>query len=260
MSLTRYPGPLGADKREATNYRIDGPAHRLFMHDFGRRLRATFAGQTVFDTTKAMLLHETGLLPQGYVPFDDINTALLTPTEHHTYCPFKGTASYWSVTVGDRTAENAVWGYPEPNQEAAWLDGYAGFYWDAMDEWYDEDERVNGHLRDPFHRVDVRASSRHITVKAGDVVLAETTRPRLLSETAMPNRFYIPREDVRIEHLTPSQTQTVCPYKGAASYWSVTANGKTLTDAAWSYPEADGDARGVSGYLSFLHEDITVQE
>ena len=77
-------------------------------------------------------------------------------------------------------AENAIWAYPEPNAESRWLQGYAGFYWGAMDEWYDEDERVEGHLRDPYHRVDVRRSSRHVRVLLGDEVMAETSRPLLL--------------------------------------------------------------------------------
>ena len=258
MSLTIKPGPL-ADRAPATaNYRIDGPAHLLLMHDFPRRVRAVFAGETVLDTDGAKLLHETGLHPQLYVPLDDLNQELLKPTEHHTHCPFKGTASYWSVVVGDRVAENAIWAYPEPNPESKWLRGYAGPYWESMDTWYDEDEEIPG-LRDPFHRVDVRDSSRHVRVTVGGEVVAETGRPRLLSETGLPNRFYIPPEDVRQDLLSPSQTRTVCPYKGTASYWSVRTGRRALSDAVWAYPEAEGDAAKVRGYLCFGHDDITVE-
>ena len=216
MSLTFSAGPLSGHPPETVNYRIEGPAHKLLMHEFPRRIRATFGGQTVVDTTRAVLLHETGLPPQVYVPIEDIRADLIQPTEHHTYCPFKGTASYWTVTAGDQQAENAIWSYPEPNAEASWLQGYAGFYWDAMDEWYDEDERVEGHLRDPYHRVDVRRSSRHVRVRLNDsdTVLAETSRPLLLSETGLPNRFYIPAEDVRQDLLEPSDTHTVLPLQG----------------------------------------------
>jgi len=222
-------------------------------------LRAVLGGQTVFDTTRAMLLHETGLPPQVYVPLDDIRADLIQPTDHHTYCPFKGTASYWTVTAGGQVAENAIWGYPEPNDEAGWLEGYAGFYWNAMDEWYDEDERVEGHLRDPYHRVDVRRSSRPVRVLLGDTVLAETTSPLLLSETGLPNRFYIPAADVRQDLLEESDKHTVCPYKGTASYWTISAGDRKLADAVWSYPQAEGDSAAVSGYLSFLHDDLTVE-
>jgi uncharacterized protein (DUF427 family) len=259
MSLTFPPGPLSGRPPQTVNYTIDGPAHKLFMQDFPRRIRATFGGQPVFDSTRAVLLHETGLLPQVYVPVEDIRADLIRPTEHHTFCPFKGTASYWTVTAGDQQAENAVWAYPEPNPESAWLRGYAGFYWDAMDEWYDEDERVEGHIRDPYHRVDVRRSSRHVRVRLGDVVLAESDHPLLLSETGLPNRFYLPAADVRQDLLEPSDTHTVCPYKGTASYWSVSAGDRKLSDAVWSYPRADGDSAAVSGYLSFLHDELTVE-
>jgi uncharacterized protein (DUF427 family) len=258
MSLTFSGGPLSGHPPERVNYRIEGPAHKLLMHDFPRRIRARFGGQAVVDTTRAVVLHETGLPPQLYVPIDDIRADLIRPTGHHTYCPFKGTASYWTVTVGDQHAENAIWAYPEPNAESGWLRGYAGFYWDAMDEWYDEDERVEG-LRDPYHRVDVRRSSRPVRVLLGEEVLAETRRPLLLSETGLPNRFYLPAEDVRQDLLEPSDTHTVCPYKGTASYWTVTAGDRKLTDAVWSYPHAEGDAAAVSGYLSFLHDDLTVE-
>src|SRR5579864_1954456 len=104
MSLTRSDGPLSGHPPETVNYRLEGPKHKLLMQEFPRRVRATFGGQTVLDTTRGMLLHETGLPPQLYVPHEDIRAGLLRPTEHHTYCPFKGTASYWTVTVGDLEA------------------------------------------------------------------------------------------------------------------------------------------------------------
>ena len=128
-------------------------------------LHARFGGEVVLDTERGRLLHETGLLPALYVPEDDVRTDLLERTDHSTHCPFKGDAAYWTIRVGDRVAENAVWGYPEPLPESSWLRGYMAFYWAPMDAWYDEDERVHGHLRDPFHRVDARASSRPRPVK-----------------------------------------------------------------------------------------------
>ena len=206
MSLTFSSGPLSGHAPETVNYRIDGPAHKLLMQEFPRRVRAKLGGETVMDTVRARLLHETGLLPQVYVPQEDIRADLLRPTEHHTYCPFKGTASYWSVTAGGQVAENAIWAYPEPNEESRWLQGYAGFYWDAMDEWYDEDERVEGHIRDPYHRVDVRRSSRPVRVQLGTTVLAETRRPSCRSprpgcRTASTSRWTTSRRPAgRIRH------------------------------------------------------------
>src|SRR5579872_3031589 len=260
MSLTIAAGPLASHPPQTVNYELTSPAHRLLMQEFPRRIRAVFAGQTVLDSTRAMLLHETGLLPQIYVPNEDIRQDLLRPTDHHTFCPFKGTASYWSVEAGGRVAENAMWSYPNANPEAHWLKGYSAFYWSALDEWWDEDERVEGHIRDPYHRVDVRRSTRHVRVLVDGEVIAETTRPLLLSETGLPNRFYFPPEDVRADVLVPSETHTVCPYKGTASYYTVTTGDRKLTDAVWYYPQAEGDSAKAAGYLSFLHDDLTVED
>ncbi|MFD0535538.1 DUF427 domain-containing protein [Actinomadura luteofluorescens] len=225
------------------------------MHDFPRRVRARFAGETVLDTERGRLLHETGLLPVLYVPEEDVRTDLLEKTVHSTHCPFKGDAVYWTVRAGDRAAENAVWGYPEPKPEAAWLRGHMAFYWDRMDAWFDEDEEVKGHLRDPFHRVDARTTSRRVRVLLDGEVVAETGRPKLLSETGLPNRYYIPAEGVRRDLLTRSAKRTFCPYKGEATYWSLAG----AEDAAWSYEEPLEDAAKIGGYLSFDHEAVTVE-
>lgn len=259
MTLTMSHGPLSGSPPPSVNYRIEGPAHRLLLDAFPRRVRATLGGETVLDTQRGQLLHETGILPQLYVPAGDVRQDLLEPTDHHTHCPFKGDASYWSVRAGDRVAEDAAWGYPEPLEPAAWLRGQVAFYWDAMDAWIDEDDPVEGHLRDPYHRVDVRDTARHVRVLAGDEVLADTTRAKLLSETGLANRYYIPREDVRDDVLAPSDTTTVCPYKGTASYWSARVDGRELADAAWAYPEPLEDALHARDHLCFSHDGIAIE-
>ncbi|NDU73127.1 DUF427 domain-containing protein [Actinomadura sp. DSM 109109] len=255
MSLTMQPGPLAGTPGGEVNFTIDGPAHRLFMHDFPRRVRAVFAGETVLDTERGKLLHETGLLPVLYVPEEDVRGDLLERTAHTTHCPFKGDAAYWTVRAGGRAAENAVWAYPEPKPEAAWLRGHMAFYFGRMDAWFDEDEEIHGHLRDPFHRVDARASSRRVRVLLDGEVVAETGRPKLLSETGLPNRYYIPAGDVRRDLLTRSAKRTFCPYKGQATYWSLAG----AEDAAWSYEEPLEDAARIGGYLSFDHEALTIE-
>src|SRR5262249_16419333 len=123
MSLTFPGGPLASDSPTSTNYDIDGPKHRLFLHPFPRRVRAPCAGETVLDSTPGALLHESNILPRLYVPLEDVRGDLLERTDHSTHCPFKGDASYWSVRVGDLVAENAVWTYEEPIATAAWLRG-----------------------------------------------------------------------------------------------------------------------------------------
>jgi uncharacterized protein (DUF427 family) len=256
MALTLGDAPLSSRPRATVNYRIDGPGHRLLFEPFPRRVRAVLGGETMLDTISGMLLHESNLLPQLYLPRDDFRNDLLASTDHRTHCPFKGDASYWSVTVNGRTADNAVWSYLDPLPEAAWLRDYVALYWSSMDAWFDEDDEVVGHLRDPYHRVDVRSTSRHVRVVAGAEVIAQSHRAVLLSETGLPNRFYLPADDVRTELLELSATHTVCPYKGTASYRSLRTSSELIADAAWSYPEPLEGVRAVRGYLCFDAEGI----
>lgn len=251
MSLTMGHGPLSGAPPETVNYDLEGPAHRLLLQPFPRRVRATFAGETVLDTRAGRLLHETGLLPQLYVPDEDIDGELLAAGDHRTTCPFKGEASYETLAVGDRVRENAAWAYREPLEGAAWLRGHRAFYWDALDAWFDEDEEIEGHLRDPYHRVDARRSSAHVRVLAGGQEVAATTAPVLLSETGLPNRWYLPVQDVRKGVLRPSDTTTVCPYKGTASYFCLDLDGTRHDDVAWSYADPLENALKVAGHLSF---------
>ncbi|MGH3611817.1 MAG: DUF427 domain-containing protein, partial [Pseudonocardia sp.] len=162
MGLTRTDGPLSPSAPKSINYRLDGPPHKLLMHPFPRRVRAEFAGRTVLDTRAGMLLHETALLPRFYVPEADLDASAFVATDHTTHCPFMGDASYRSLHAGDRVVENALWAYPDPVPAAPWLAGYASLYWDAADAWYDEDEQVFAHLTDPYTRVDIRPTSRHV--------------------------------------------------------------------------------------------------
>lgn len=259
MTLTRLPGPLAAKDGQLTNYRLDGPAHQLFMHPFPRRVRAEFAGETVLDTRDGVLLHETGILPQLYVPESDVRDDLLERSELHTYCPFKGEASYYSVRVGDKLERDAIWYYPNPIETAPWLKGYVAVYQTRMDRWLDEDEEVLGHLPDPFHRVDIRATSRRVRVLAGDTVVADSTHALLLSETGMPNRYYIPAADITAE-LVRSDTRTTCPYKGRSTYWTLKLADRELTDVAWSYEEPLPESARIAGHRSFVHDELTVLE
>ncbi|WP_165985270.1 DUF427 domain-containing protein [Streptomyces sp. YIM 98790] len=260
MTLTKDHGPLSAAPVQSVNYELSGPAHRLFLQRFPRRVRAVLGGETVADTREGKLLHETGLLPQLYIPAGDVRAGLLRASDHTTHCPYKGRAVYWSVRAGDRWAENGVWAYPEPISGAEWLRGHLALYWNTADAWYDEDEQVHGHLRDPYHRVDVRRTSGRARVLVDGVPVAVTDRPMLLSETGLPNRWYIPPEDVRTELLDASPTRTVCPYKGTASYWSFSdGGGRREADVAWSYPEPLEEATRVGGHLCFAHRSVTTE-
>lgn len=258
MSLTFRGSPLASHLPAEVNFTVDAPAHRLFLHPFPRRVRASFGGETVLDSDRGQLLHESNLLPRLYVPWEDVRRDLLTPTDHHTTCSFKGEASYWSLSAGGRTAENAVWSYPTPIPEVRWLAPYAGFYWDPFDAWYDEEEEVHGHLRDPFHRTDVRQSGRHLRVTAGGTLLAESRQAQILSETGLVNRWYLPPGDCRLDLLGPSGTRSHCPYKGWASYQTLETE-PLGGDVAWIYREPFNGVREIQGHLSFFGDQVRVE-
>ena len=260
MALTVGSGPFGTQSKGQFNFDTDVlQKHTLYFEDFPRRVRAVLGGEVVADSENAKMLHETGHLPLYYFPYEDVNWELLEKTDHTTHCPFKGDAAYWSVKAGDREAENAVWGYPEPLEQSPWLAGYVSIYFDAMDRWMEEDEEVTVHPRDPYHRIDVRESSRHVKIMVGGETVAETDRPMVLFETGLPPRYYVPPEDVKGELLEESDTRTHCPYKGAASYRSVAVNGDKVEDAAFFYPEPLPEAEKVEGYLCFLGDGVETE-
>jgi uncharacterized protein (DUF427 family) len=257
MSLTQSPGPL-AGQPGPRNFTIDGPQHKLLLTPIKRRVRGELGGEIVIDTEDAQLLHETGLRPQLYVPLAAVREGALTRTARTTHCPFKGDASYRTVTVGDGVAEDALWVYDEPLAPAPWLSGLAGVYLERFDRWYDEDEEVTA-FPDPYHRVDVRKTARRVEVRARGELVATSERALLLSETALENRFYLPREDVSAKLHGPTDTTSFCPYKGTASYWSVElADGTVLPDAAWSYEAPFPEAAPATGYVSFWGDDVEI--
>jgi uncharacterized protein (DUF427 family) len=230
--------------------------HRVHVEPTPRRVRVTFNGETVADSKRAVLLRETGHLPVYYFPPEDVRGDLLEPTDQHTHCPFKGEASYWSVRVGDRVAENAMWGYLDPLPGREDIRGYRAFYWNQMDAWYEEEEQIFAHPRDPYHRVDVLQSSREVRVEIDGQVVAESRRPRLLFETNLPTRYYLPVEDVRMDLLEPTQTSSECPYKGTASYWRLRGS-VSGRDVAWSYLDPIPEAPKIRGLIAFFNERVS---
>ena len=219
-----------------------------------RRVRVLLGGITVADSRAVMLMLENKRLAIYYFPVKDVRVELLVPTTYTSNHPGKGQASFFSVKVGDRVAEKAAWRYLQPERED--LKDYVAFYWDKMYTWFEEDDEVFVHPTDPYHRVDVLNSSRHVKIVVGGEVVAETSRPRLLFETGLPTRYYIPKLDVRLDLLTATNTTTRCPYKGKASYWSVKVNGKEFTDIVWGYPAPIPECPKIENLLSFYDEKV----
>ena len=232
------------------------PGYAIRFEPCAKRLRVVFGGETLADTTAVRLLHETRHLPVYYFPRADVRMELLTRTEHGSHCPFKGDASYWTVAAGGKTAENAVWSYEAPYDEVAGIKDYLAFYWNEMDHWYEEDEEVFVHARDPYVRVDVLDTARPLRVVLGGETVAETRRARILFETGLPPRYYIPREEVRADLLLPSETETACPYKGTARYHSVKAGDRTFEDIVWYYGDPLPESSHVKDRLCFFNEKV----
>lgn len=260
MTLTVGSAPLADEPNGAFNFTIDSPAHRLVLEDYPLRLRAMIGDRVVLDSTRVRVLHETGQQIRPYVPLEDLDPEVLERTDTRTHCPYKGDASYWSISSGDRVERDAIWAYESPTSSAPWLEGLAALDWSKADAWFVEGDRAFGpHLRDPYHRVDVWESDRRARVCVGGQVIAETDRPKLLFETSLPLRVYVPAGDIAPGVLSPSETRSQCPYKGEARYSSLMVDGKRYEDAAWTYDSPLPEAIRATGHVAFDGDGIEIE-
>jgi uncharacterized protein (DUF427 family) len=215
-----------------------------------RRVRAYFDNQVLVESEKVLLVFETKRPPVYWFPIEDVRMDLLEPKEAAS-----GTRR-WRSKTGGRVEENLAWDYPEPAGDLAPLAGHIALYWNAVDGWFEEDEEVFVHPRDPYTRVDTVHSSRHVKVEVDGQVVAESNRPVLLYETGLPTRYYIPKLDVRMDLLEPTHTVTHCPYKGDASYWSLRLGDKTYKDFVWAYPRPIAEIPKIENLLCFYNEKV----
>lgn len=181
---------------------------------------------------------------------------LLTPSASERPAGRKGPATLWSVETGSGTVGDAFFSYEQAPAGCPELSGLIGMYWARMESIFEEEEEVFGHARDPRHRIEVLRTSRHVRVAAGGVTLAETHRPVMLLETNLPTRFYIPKLDVHFDRLLPSESTSVCPYKGRATqYWSLPAG---RADVAWCYPFPRLECSLMANHVAFYSELVDV--
>jgi uncharacterized protein (DUF427 family) len=260
MGLMTGTGPLGKNPAGKFNHEPPPPGRALYMEPSLKWVRVEVGGETIADSRRALLLSESGHQPIYYFPPEDVRADVLEPSDRHTRCPKKGEASYFTIRVGDQVVENGAWYYPEPLEGAEPLKGLIAFYFDRMDHWYEEDEEIFVHPRDPYHRVDVIPTSRHIRVSLDGEVLAESDRAMALFESNLPIRWYLPREDVHAE-LEPTDTQTRCPYKGIASYYAVRPSGvgEPVKDLIWYYDDPLPAVGQIVGRLSFFNERVDIE-
>jgi uncharacterized protein (DUF427 family) len=259
MGLMTGTGPLGRNPAGTFNFDAPDPGRTLYIEPCYKRIRVMVGGETIADSTNTLLLSESGLQPVYYFPPEDVRSDVLEPSDRHTRCPKKGEASYHTIRAGDKVVEAGAWYYPETIAGAEPIRGMIAFYWDRMDHWYEEDEEAFVHPRDPYHRVDVIPTSRHIRISLDGEVLAETEGAMALFESNLPTRWYIPRADVSVE-LEPTETVTHCPYKGTASYYAVKReNGHSVKDLIWYYDDPLRAVDGIAGRLCFFNERVDVE-
>ena len=259
MGLMTGSGPLGRQPAGSFNFEVPVAGRVLYLEPSPKRVRVVVADEVIADSRRVMMLHESGHQPVYYFPPEDVRSEYLEPSDRHTRCPRKGEASYHTIRVGESVVDAGAWYYPDPLDSAAPIKDLIAFYWNRMDHWYEEDEEVFVHPRDPYHRVDVVRSDRDVRVSLNGEELAHSPRAFALFETNLPARWYLPREDVSAE-LIESETITGCPYKGAASYYSVQlADGEVETDLVWYYREPFDEVTRIADLVCFFNERVDLE-
>jgi uncharacterized protein (DUF427 family) len=235
----------------------DYPAHLIevnHVEPVPRRIRAYLNGEKVLDTTGARYVWELPYYPQYYIPVSDVRRDLLVP-EGQAQQTGRGVAEVQGLRVGEvhrpRAAklitESAIGGLP----------GTVRFDWGALDAWFEEDEQVFVHPRNPYSRVDAVRSDRPVRVELGGLVLADSPSPVMVFETGLPTRYYVSRSHVNLAHLIPSGSQTACPYKGVTSaYWSVRVGDTVHQDLAWAYDFPTRELLPIAGMIAFYNEMV----
>jgi uncharacterized protein (DUF427 family) len=219
VSLSTGRGPLSANP--AGRFTTPIPAGTAYIEPFRRRVRAMKEGRTVVDSERVLLVHRPGRPPAYAFPEGDVD---------------------------------GLHAEAEPDTP-----GYVRVAWDAADAWFEEEEQVFGHARNPYHRVDCLRSGRKLVVEAAGVTLVDTTTTLAVYETALEPRLYVDPEQVRTDLLEASATHTYCPYKGAASYWHARVGDEVLTDVAWSYEDPLPESLRLAHFLCFDEHRVTVR-
>ena len=227
---------------------------RVRVEQAAKRVRVILAGEMVADSRRARLVWEKPYYPTYYLPERDVRTNVLVATGATDHSPSRGDAEVHTVKVGDREATaGALWYRQSPIGELA---GTVRLQWEAMDAWFEEDEEVFVHPRDPYTRVDILQSSRQVRVEVDGVTVADSHQPRILFETGLPPRYYLPKTDVRMDLLTATEHRTACPYKGTAGYWSLHVNGATHDNLVWWYQHPTLESAKIAGYVCFYNERV----
>jgi len=226
---------------------------RVRVEHGAKRVRAYLAGELVAETTDPLLVWEKPYYPTYYFPAADVRRDLLHADGEIVHSPSRGDAALFTIVAGGAERAGAAQHYEHSRFEI--LADTIRLDWDAMDAWFEEDEQGFTHPRDPYTRVDILPSSRHVRAEIDGMTIAETTKPTLLFETGLPLRYYIPKTHVRMDLLAPSDSVSHCPYKGEAEYWSL-EHSELLADIAWSYRTPLPESQKIAGLLSFYTDKV----
>jgi len=221
-----------------------------------RRVRGYVRGTLVFDSLSPLLVWESPHYPAYYIPVGDLRGGVLVPTGSTEHSPSRGEAELYGIRVGEAEIPGTARVYAQSPLEE--IRQTVRFDWTAIDAWFEEDEQIFTHPRSPYTRVDILPSSRRVRVEADGVLLADSVHARALFETGLPVRWYLPKVDVRMDLLTPTDTSTGCPYKGTAQYWSARVGDRVLDDVVWSYPTPLPESERIAGLVCFYPDKVQV--
>jgi uncharacterized protein (DUF427 family) len=230
------------------------PERVLYAEPLRRRMRVELGGRTVISSDNGVLLFEPGRYPVAYFPRDEFAEGVLKPTDHKSTHDDLGETVWFEVEGDARNAPRGAWQHVALPEHAVILKDRVALAWRGMDAFYEEDERILGHSADPYHRIDIRRSSRRLVALVGDRVVADAERPLVLYESGFAPRWYVPREDVVAEALTLTEHQTFCPYKGIASYYDV----HSVHNGAWSYRSPLPGVAAIGEFVSFEQQLVDV--
>jgi uncharacterized protein (DUF427 family) len=229
---------------------------RVRIETCPKRVRGYLAGHLVCDTVRALYVWEKPVYPAHYVPLQDV-LAELRPSGELRRSPSRGDAEVHDVLLAGHVAERAA--LVLLDSPVTELQRSARFDWSAGLDWFEEDEPVHTHPRDPYTRVDVLASSRRVRISVEGLLVAQSSSPRILFETRLPPRYYLPAPDVRMDLLVASPKVTSCPYKGRATHWSLPTSTGMRDDLAWTYDSPSQEVAKVAGLVCFYDERVDVE-
>lgn len=237
---------------------ITRDGHQLRVEPSPRWVRGEFEGEMVVDSRQVLLVLPDHRPPTYYFPRKDILIGHLRASDRLAHFPILGDTQFWDLAGSGEVISNAAFEHTALPDDLSPLRDYVAFKWNAMDHWYEEDEEVFVHARNPYTRIDAIRSTRHVRVEVNGRTVADSHAPVLLFETGLPTRYYLPKEDIQMAWLQPTDTHTSCPYKGTASYWNLSVDGTEYPDFVWGYPDPIPEADKVKGMYCFYNEKVDI--